>query len=461
MPNAEHKQYSIPKRSIPLDDSWDVIVVGGGPAGCTASAAAAREGAKTLLIEQSGSLGGMGTTALVPAWTPFSDKEKIIYRGLAQKVFEETKRGMAHVDPTALDWVPIDAERLKRIYDDLVVSAGATVLFHTFMSAVECTEDGEIRAIIISNKAGLSALSAKVYIDCTGDADLCAWACGQFHKGDEAGRGLMPATHCFILSNVNAAEYKNGSNMHGAVMSSPIHPIVKSGKYPLIPDVHMCQNLVGPNTVGFNAGHVYDVDSTDPANVSRALMLGRKIAAAYRDALAEFHPAAFGEAFLVSTGATIGIRESRRIVGDYTLTLKDYIVRQSFADDICRNSYFIDVHPKVKEAFDDLNKAHEFEETTMRYGPGESHGIPYRCLTPLGLRNALVAGRSISAEQMVQGSVRVMPCCLAMGEAAGLAAAMASKDRGDVRAIDIEDLQNRLRKYGAYLPKQSAKAANC
>ena len=446
-------------QSIPLDDSWDVIVVGGGPAGCTAAAASAREGARTLLIEQSGSLGGMGTSALVPAWTPFSDKEKIVYRGLAEKVFNETKRGMAHIDPKALDWVAIDAERLKRVYDDLVTSSGASVLFHTFMSAVERDEDARVQHVIVSNKAGISALAAKVFIDCTGDADLCAWAGAQFHKGDENGEGLMPATHCFILSNVAEDVYLSGTNMHGATPTSPIHAIVKSGKYPQIPDIHMCQTKVGPGTVGFNAGHVYEVDSTDPESVSRALVTGRKLAAAYRDALAEFYPEAFGDCFLVATGSTIGIRESRRILGDYVLTLKDYLARRTFPDEICRNSYFIDVHPKVKEALADLKTMREFESTMMQYGVGESHGIPYRCLTPAGLTNVLVAGRSISAEQVVQGSVRVMPCCLAMGEAAGLAGAIAAKANGDVREVNVDQLQDRLREYGAYLPEATVSVA--
>lgn len=111
-------------REIPLNDSYEVIVAGGGPAGCAAAAASASTGAKTLLIEASGVLGGMGTSGMVPAWCPFSDKEKIIYRGIAQKVFEATKAAMPHIDKDALDWVPIDAEALKRIYDDLVTEAG-------------------------------------------------------------------------------------------------------------------------------------------------------------------------------------------------------------------------------------------------------------------------------------------------------------------------------------------------
>ena len=143
------KTFTLTQREVLLDDSWDVIVVGGGPAGCTAAAAAAREGARTLLIEATGCLGGMGTAGLVPAWCPFSDKEKIIYRGLAEKVLDACKQGMPHVKADALDWVPIDPERLKRIYDDLVLEAGAKVLFNTSLCAVETDGQGSVSAIIV------------------------------------------------------------------------------------------------------------------------------------------------------------------------------------------------------------------------------------------------------------------------------------------------------------------------
>jgi hypothetical protein len=439
-------------RQVPLDDSWDVVIVGGGPAGCTAAIAAAREGARTLLVEATGCLGGMGTAGLVPAWCPFSDQVRIVYGGLAEKIFTRTKAGMPHVDPKAVDWVPIDPELLKRIYDDLVVEAGVTVLFNTVLSAVETDGRGSVMALVVSNKSGLSALGAKVYVDTTGDGDLAAWAGAEFEKGDERGE-LQPATHCFSLGNVDEYHYRHGPNLHPENRQGPIWSILASGRYPLIPDFHLCSGLIGPRTVGFNAGHLWQVDNTDPKNVSQALMAGRRLAAAFREALAEFHPKAFSGSFVNQTAALMGTRETRRIVGDYRLTIDDYVARRSFPDEIGRNSYFVDVHITAADARKGTGSLAHFETTTLRYQPGESHGIPYRCLTPRDLRNVLVAGRNISCDRRTHGSIRTMPGCLVMGEAAGLAAALATKiPGGDVHAVDTAGLRRRLKEHGAYLP---------
>lgn len=444
--------HRLPNLEVPCDDSYDIIVAGGGPAGCAAAIAAAREGARTLLLEASGCLGGGGTSALVPAWCPFSDKEKLIYGGIASRVFSEAKRGLAHVKPADCDWVPIDAERLKRVYDDLVTEAGVKILFNTMLAHADTDDRGRVTAIFTANKAGLCAWRAKVFVDGTGDADLSAFAGAPFHKGNREGKQLMPATHCFLLSNVDSYGYQYGPTLYGGNKESPVYRILASGKYPLIQDAHCCNNFVGPGTVGFNAGHVFDVDNTDPASTSAALVQGRRLAAQYREALAEFAPAAFGNAFLVSTGSQIGIRETRRIIGDYELTLDDYLARRSFPDEIGRNCYFIDVHQSKEKASRSFDQLHQWERKSVRYEPGESHGIPYRCLTPRTLRNVLVAGRSIACEQAVQGSVRVMPVCLVTGEAAGMAAAHAASKDADVHAVDVDRLRTRLRAEGAYLP---------
>ncbi|NLO74403.1 MAG: FAD-dependent oxidoreductase [candidate division WS1 bacterium] len=449
--------YSLASRTLPLDDSWEVIVVGGGPAGSAAATAAAREGAKTLLIEANGALGGMGTLGLVPFFCGYADGEKFVARGLAERVRLEMIAGMPHeIDPEP-DWLQfwpsIDPERLKRVYDEMVTEAGVTVLFHTTLASVETTEAG-VEALIVANKTGLSALRGQVYVDCTGDGDLAVWAGAEFEKGDGEGN-LQPATHCFLLTNVDDYVYEHASRSPEVQAREPIRKALKSGRYPLIVDLHACRRQIGPGTHGFNTGHVYEVDATDPMSVTRALMHGRQQAEQYRAALAEFYPGC-ENAFLAATGAVLGVRETRRILGDYMLTMQDYLARQSFPDEICRNAYNIDVHGTAPDPAaadkDHETFMREIRERVREYAPGESFGVPYRCLTPRGLRNVLVAGRCISTDRPVNGSVRIMACCLTTGEAAGLAAALAARDSGDVHDIDTEDLRRRLRGYDAYLP---------
>lgn len=443
--------YTLPSQIVPYYAGYDVIVAGGGPAGCAAAAAAAREGARTLLIESTFVLGGMGTAGLVPAWCPFSDQEKILYRGIAEEVFAAAKAEMPLVGENDLDWVPIDAEALKRVYDRLVTDSGADVLFGTTLCGADCA-DGNIRAMIAANKGGLAAYGAKVYIDCTGDGDLAAAAGAQFHMGAEDGT-LMPSTHCFTLAGVKMDAFfndpKNGKyttgGLHPNNKNSIAYAFAKDERYPNITDEHLCNSHLGADVVGFNAGHLWNVDNTDPFSVSKAMILGRKIAKEYQDALSDYFPEAFGNTYLCATGQLMGVRESRRIVGEYTLTAEDYLNRASFPDEISRNCYYIDVHmtPEEKAACPDR------EAAQARYGKGESHGIPYRCLIPKGVLNLAVAGRIISCDRRLLASVRVMPNCLTTGEAAGTAAAMAAQDSCDLHAVNTDALRARLREKGA------------
>ena len=415
---------------VRLDSSWDVIVVGGGPGGCTAAIAAAREGAKVLLIEATGQLGGMGTAGMVPAWCPFSDGEKIIYRGLAERIFNESKKGVPHEPKGKLDWVNINPEYLMRVYDRMVTESGASVLFFSRVAAVEKSADDTVDAIIVANQLGLTAFRAKIFVDATGNGDLSVWAGATYMKSGV----LQDSTLCFALANVNGDKYYGG--LHSDNKQSPIHKVVgPDGKYPLTGH-HFCMNLIGPNVVQFNAGHIH-VDTTDPRSVTEAMMTGRQVAQQYLEACKEACPEIFGNAFVVKTASLLGMRDGRRIVGDYVFTKEDWNARRTFEDEIGRNSYYLDVH---KSGF-----------KPVHYKKGDSHGIPYRCLTPKGLRNVLTAGRCISTDEEAFGSLRVMPPCLVTGEAAGAAAAIAiQQSRCDVHAVDVQYLRRRLRTEGQY-----------
>ena len=434
--------------TIPLRKEYDVIVVGGGPAGCAAAFAAAREGAKTLLIEQTGALGGLGTNGLVPFWCGFSNGGAYCSAGVGKRVLEETCKYMdvdglydgvlkGNKNPDEIPWrLGIDAEVLKRVYDELVTSVGADVLFHTVLAAVQTDGDGRVKSIVVANKSGLSAYAAKVYIDCTGDADLVAQAGGEYTLGDEDGQ-MQAGTMCFVLSGVDVEAWKHTPRYS-------LYPCDKE-KYPTMIDNHCTTAEIGKQTIGFNAGHLADVDATDPKNVSKNLIKGRKLAAEISARLKEAHPDIYKNSHLEKTSAVLGTREGRIIVGDYVLTEEDYLSRRTFPDEIARNCYEFDSH--------DLNKSKDGKlEYEVAYQKGESHGIPYRCLTPKNLQNVLVAGKSISAKRRVMGSVRVMATCLSTGEAAGMAAAHTLQTDGcNVHSVDTEFLRKRLKEEGAYI----------
>ncbi len=435
-------------KEIPVNNQYEVIVVGGGPSGCAAAVAAAREGASVLLLETTGSLGGMGTNGLVPAWCPFSDRTKIIYRGIALEVFNKAKANMKHVKEGDLDWVPIDPEALKRVYDEMILEAGVTVLFHTQVVSV-VNELQRISYIVAANKSGITAFQGKVYIDCTGDADIVALAGLSFEYGEEQSYVVQPSTHCFMITNVDEYHYRNSPYLHMSNPDSAAYDIARSDKYPLITDPHCCNSLIGPGTVGFNAGHIWEVDSTDPFSVSKAMIMGRQLAYQYHQGLKEYLPETFGASHLIATASSMGIRESRRIIGEYKITFNDYKERRTFSDEIGRNCYFLDVHHKIDERERILKGESNGEEGWESYSEGESHGIPYRSLIPKEIKNLLVAGRSIACEHIIQGSIRVMPVCLVTGQAAGTAAQLACNTL-DVRDIDINQLRIILLRKGAY-----------
>lgn len=433
-------------------EKYQVIVVGGGPAGCAAAIASAREGKSTLLIEATSALGGMSTMGLVPFWCPFSDGKQLVYRGIAEKIFKRSTEYVANNPEGKLNWVSIYPEALKRIFDDEVAQAGARILFQTQVGSV-VVEDRSIKGILAVNKAGLTLYQADVYIDATGDGDVAAGAGAEFLKGRADG-SLQSATHCFAIANVDTYGYehvlgrrmKNGDALRAEGEETRICTLLKDDpELDLITDEHFCNAMYAPGAVGFNAGHLEEVDGTDPAAVSQALIKGRRIAHQFEEGLKKHAPEAFGNAWLSLTGPLLGIRESRRIVCDHNLTVEDYLERRSFEDEIGRSRYYIDVH------FTNEELANGTAFTYEKYGYGESHGIPYGSLIPRGIDNLLVAGRCIGSDSMVNGAIRVMPTCMVTGEAAGTAAAMAVECEGRTRDIDVDKLQSRLEEYGAYL----------
>ena len=443
-------------------NEYEVIVLGGGPAGCAAAVASARNGAKTLLVEAGGYLGGMGTTGLVPCFGPygynFDGEVKRGYGGIAWEVLKK----MANKIPfycnhpqLEAEWVGIDPEVLKLVYDEMMEENGVDVLFHARICGVDADDDGNVKAVLIAACDGLTAYRAKVYVDGTGNGLTAVWAGAEAEKGDEDG-DLMPATHCFTVGNVQEYAYLHDSeigwyhgSMHPGNPRSFIHKVVAEGKHPLIQDTFLGDNPVGPSLVGFSAGHIWDVDSTDAQSLSKAILKGRKVAWDIFGVTKEHFPQAFGGAHMMATANMIGHREGYRVKGDYELRVEDYIERKSFPDEIAVSTFEMDIHaPKDPERVKKLQ-----ERIGDNWKPKKGFlGIPYRCLTPKGLKNVLVAGRSISCERIVLGSVRIMPVCLATGEAAGVAAALAvGMENCDVHQVDTDKLRGILRQNGAII----------
>ncbi|MEC0307037.1 FAD-dependent oxidoreductase [Paenibacillus lautus] len=440
------RTWTLPPEELPIMNQVDVVVVGGGPTGIAAAIAAANNGANTLLIEQRGFLGGMGTTALVPAFCPFTDHEKPVIRGIGLKLMERMK---ANCKPSyiteykeQLDWVPIDVEVLKRVYDEALLESGAKVLFHTFVGQLVMNSGGHgVNGLVLLNKSGRSIVEAKYVIDATGDADIAALAGAPFQKGGDGGE-LQPGTMCYLLTNVNRERFRQYMRDSGDTGQIPQAVQLAQSNGDLPPGRKEVSGFawVSDYLVGVNFGHVFGVDGTKAEDLTKAAVEGRKLVKIQVEFLRKYVPG-FEDAHLVSTGEQIGIRETRRIVGDYMLVQDDFISMRSFEDDIARNAYFIDIHMATSK-----------ENMEIRHlPPGRSHGVPYRSLLPQGLANVWVAGRAASADRVVQGSLRVMPNCFAMGQAAGTAAAICAKTGGTSRDVDIKQLQRLLIEQGAWL----------
>lgn len=434
----------VPEQELRISARPDVLVVGGGPAGIAAAIAAARNGADTLLIEQRGYLGGMGTAALVPSFCPFTDGDKPVVRGIGLELLEKMKAASGEVylsmHRDSLTWVPIDVEVLKRLYDREVLGSGARVMFHTFADQV-LLAGNRIAGVVVSNKSGRSVIQAKLYIDATGDADVAALAGVPFQIGGEEGE-LQPGTMCFLVAGADKDRYDAFLQRTGqsGALADTVQEAQRNGDLPEGRKRISGIAWVSKSVVGFNFGHLFELDGTRAEDLTRAAVEGRELVDVQMRFLRRYVPG-FEQAHLVHTGDQVGIRETRRIVGDYTLVVDDFVRMRSFDDDIARNSYFIDIH---------LANAHS--PMTIRHLPkGASHGVPYRCMLPVGRSNLLVAGRSVSSDRAVQGSLRVMPNCFAMGQAGGTAAALAAQADVGFREVDVSSLQQRIAEQGGWL----------
>lgn len=432
------------QRTVPIRHEVDTLVVGGGPAGVAAAVTASRQNGSVMLVEARECLGGMGTSGLVPAFMQFTDGTNFLAGGMGEEILTRLQQagGTYPENGTA-----IRVEVLKRVYDELVVESGLQLYLQTMLVGVE-QEGDQVTTAIFHGKSGLFAVKAKVFIDCTGDGDLATWAGAPYKMGDSDGN-TMAATLCSLWAGIDWDSVRqSGLGAGNARIEEAIRDGVLSQDDRHLPGMWR----VGKYTGGGNIGHCFGVDGTDERSLTEALIKGRQLIVEYERYYKEYLEG-FENMELMSTGSALGIRETRRILGDYVLVLEDFKRRAVFPDEIGRYSYPVDIHAAAPGSQDYDRYYQGF--TTLRYQKGESYGIPYRALIPRQLRNVLVAGRCVSTDRYMQSSVRVMPGCYITGQAAGMAASLAAQTTGEVRAVDTTTLQAKLKEIGAYLPNCS------
>ena len=450
-----------------METTFDVLIVGGGPSGVMAAIAAARNGARTLLVEQYGYLGGALTVMGTHPMMTFHNKAgRQLISGLAQELVDRlVKRGSSpgHIlDSITYNsyLVPFDAEGMKVVLDEMVTAAGVTVLFHTLLVDVERAGD-RIAAVTLANRGGLTRIPAKVFIDATGDADVAARAgvpC-VMGRGDGA---IQPMTMNFKIANVDMGAVRRYAHEHpedfwfkdGAPAALKIldeTPCVSLGGFRKawqeakvrgevdVPrgDVLFFETAT-PGVVGVNCSRVQGLDPTNPFDLSKAEMLGRQQVQQVF-AFLKKHAAGFANGILLETPAQIGVRESRHPQGVYVLQADDLLNETKFPDPILQAGYPIDIHSATGDGTTSRHLRHE-----------GAYQIPLSCLLAGKPVNLLLAGRAISATHEAAAAIRVTPLAMGIGQAAGTLAALAGD--GNVVGVPYRQVSERLRVQGVLLP---------
>lgn len=413
---------------------FDVAVIGGGTGGVPAAVASARRGARTLLVERYGFLGGMATGGLVNPYMPYRAGGKTIVRG----IFAETLSRLQEAGGLAENKATFDEEILKFVLDNLVNEAGVSVLFHsTFVSCR--TNNGRIESVTLASKGGLFDIEADIFIDATGDADLAAAAGATIEMGRDGDGLCQPMTLCFRIAGIDASRIPDDLPGIRKKLNTAYFAAKAAGDVTNPRQNILVFRTLREDVLHFNTTRVTGQSPVSPEGLSAAEFEGRRQTRKLAELFKEKVPG-FENCYIQKMAVLIGVRESRRVLGGYVLTVDDVLEGHKFPDGIACSSYPVDIHNPSGSG------------TVIRHVPkGDYYEIPYRSIVPSGIENLLMASRSISATHEAHASLRVMPVVTAIGEAAGAAAAMAVSDQVAPAAVDTSQLRAVLREAGAFV----------
>jgi len=418
---------------------YDVIVVGGGASGAVAAIASARLGARTLLVERHNCAGGVATSGLLSLLGPFDDRGERIIKGIPEEMLESLiHRGGA--EPKERGFIPVNPETLKLVLDEMLQDSGAEVLYDTLAADVQVRE-GIITGVTAANKSGLIHLAAKVFVDATGDGDVAFRAGLPYEVGRARDGWVQPMTMVCRLGGVDLKTYRWEGNFKYA---KQMQEAAEKGEFH-IPTDQIGAALPVPGTEGVlavNMSHIYDLDPTSAKDLTKAHIEGRRQA---QEILRFFRKYVAGcrDAYLLDTASSIGVRESRRFQGRYILTKADVLEGRRFGDAVAANAYHVDIHKPP--SFTDPQAKLDALEYPRRY-----YHIPYRCLLPAEPINLLLSGRCISVSHEALASVRIMPCCMAIGQAAGTAAALGALKGVLPHELETPELHDTLHRESAF-----------
>ena len=429
------------EKNIPVVGRYDVVVCGGGPAGFIAAIAAARKGASVALVEQYGFLGGMATTSYVAPLSVFTYKGRKVIGGIPWEFIERLEELGGGLIEKPLGNVAFDPELYKLLCQRMVLEAGVKLYLHSYLSGCVCG-DGRISQVIIENKSGSQALEAAVFIDCTGDADL-AYMAG-VPMQDKSGRPLQPMSSYFILNGVDTDSpmvreamhhNKQGENCYCLPMRKKMLELQEELDIPDFGGPWYCTTL-HDGCVAVNVTRV-SADACDAEQLSAAECSLRedcfRMAGIFRKLFPEFR-----NCYVASVAVNGGVRETRNIKGMHVISAQEYLNAFHYEDSVSRGAHPIDIHASKGAS----------QSVTFLEEPAY---VPYRALIAEGFPNLLVAGRCLSADRVAFASLRVQASCMGSGQAAGVAAALASASGVSVQDVDVPVLVAELKNMGAQL----------